>query len=398
MSEIVAVFNAGSSSVKFALYRAARGGALERTLAGAVENVAKRPELKLKQPLAQPQRAAEPPAFGASGIDHVLPPLLEWLIALQSGERLLAVGHRVVHGGGRFCAPVVVTHDVISRLESYTPLAPLHEGPNIAAMKALLGIAPGLPQVACFDTAFHATLPASAIRLALPRAYHDQGIRRYGFHGLSYEFIAENLPHYLGEAAEGRIVVAHLGSGASLCALKQRRSVATTMGFSALDGLMMATRCGALDAGVILYLIRERDMDVEELTDLLYYESGLLGVSGLSADMRVLLASPDQHAREAIELFVYRVVHELGGLAAVLGGLDALVFTGGIGENAAPVREEVCRGAAWLGVELDAAANAHDGPLISTAASRASAWVIPANEELMIARETWRLVTGAATR
>lgn len=394
MSEIIAVFNAGSSSIKFAAYWAPGDGTFRRGLSGVVENVATRPRLQITHPpLSTAARHVAPPVFREAGIECVLPPLLEWLKGLPVVARVLAVGHRVVHGGGRFTTPVLVNEQVIADLETYTPLAPLHEGPNIAAIKAMLRIAPELPQVACFDTAFHASQTPLATRFALPRELTGKGVRRYGFHGLSYEYIAESLPQHLGDRAEGRVVVAHLGSGASLCAMRERRSVATTMGFSALDGLMMATRCGALDAGVVLYLIRECGMDVDELTDLLYYKSGLLGVSGLSGDMRVLLESRDPHAREAIELFVYRIVRELGGLAAALGGLDALVFTGGIGENAAPVRERVCRGAAWLGVELDEAANARGGPRISTAASRCSAWVIPTNEELMIARETYRLVS-----
>ena len=285
---------------------------------------------------------------------------------------------------------------VIEDLERLAPLAPLHQSHNLAAIKALTKLHPKLLQVACFDTAFHCTQPQVATAYALPRALTEAGIRRYGFHGLSYEYIASVLPEYAGQAAEGKVVVAHLGQGASMCAMEARRSVATTMGFTGLDGLPMGHRCGTLDPGVVLYLMVEKGMNVVTITDLLYNRSGLLGVSGLSDDMRTLLASNDPHAEEAIQLFVYWIGRELGSLAAALGGLDALVFTGGIGEHAAAVREQVCKHAAWLGITLEIHANAIGGPCITSAESRVTAWVIPTDEDLMIARHTARLITGGS--
>ena len=304
---------------------------------------------------------------------------------MLSQHRLSAVGHRVVHGGTRFSGPVRVDVRILSELRALIPLAPLHQPHNLAAIEAVADEAPWLDQVACFDTAFHRTQPAVAQAFALPRRYADAGIRRYGFHGLSYEYVAATLPRLDQRAAAGRTVVAHLGNGASMCALEGGQSVATTMGFTALDGLMMGTRCGAIDPGVLLYLIDRHRMDAAQLQQLLYEQSGLLGVSGRSSDMRDLLASTEPAAREAIDLFVYRASRELGSLAAALGGLDALVFTGGIGENAAPIRARICQEASWLGLRLDPEANARGGPCITTADSAAAAWVVPTNEELMIA-------------
>ena len=276
-------------------------------------------------------------------------------------------------------------------------LAPLHQPHNLAAIKALAKIDPTLPQVACFDTGFHSIQPSLATTFALPRELTEAGIRRYGFHGLSYEYIASVLPDYAGASANGKVVVAHLGQGASMCAIEGGRSIATTTGFSAVDGLPMGRRCGALDPGVVLYLIGEKRMNVAAVTDLLYNRSGLLGISGISSDMRKLLASKDPHAAEAIQLFCYRIQRELGSLAAALGGLDVLVFTGGIGEHSAAVREQVCKHAAWLGIELDCSANSAHGPRITTANSRVSAWVIPTDEDLMIARHTMRLINANVT-
>jgi acetate kinase len=300
----------------------------------------------------------------------------------------MGVGHRVVHGGERFSAPVLVDAAILDQIEQLVPLAPLHQPHNVAAIRAVGRVRPEVAQVACFDTAFHRTQPPIAQLYALPRDLSAEGIKRYGFHGLSYEHIASVLPGLAGDAARGRVVAAHLGNGCSLCAMRNGASVATTMGFTALDGLPMGTRCGAIDPGVILHLLAERHMSVGEVTDLLYHRSGLLGVSGIGNDMRVLLASPAPEAAEAIDLFVYRIGRELGSLAAALGGLDTLVFTGGIGEHAAPVRARVCEDAAWLGVRLDADANRAHGPRISAANSAVSVWVIPANEEWMIARHT----------
>ncbi len=281
---------------------------------------------------------------------------------------------------------------MIVALSALTPLAPLHEPHHLAPIRALAAVEPDLPQVACFDTGFHVTNAPVVTHFALPRALAAEGVRRYGFHGLSYEYITTTLPHYLGDKADGRVVVAHLGNGASMCAIKGRKSVASTMGFTALDGLPMGTRCGAIDPGVLLYLIKEKGMDHDALSDLLYHKSGLLGVSGISNDMRSLLANPAPAAREAVEMFIYRITRELGSLAAALGGLDALIFTGGIGEHAAPVRDGVCRAAEWLGIRLDPAANARNEPRISHADSGVPVFVIPTDEDQMIAQHTARLV------
>jgi acetate kinase len=324
----------------------------------------------------------------SDALDYLVP----YLSAEIADANLRGVGHRVVHGGLAFGAPVRVDAEVVSALEALAPLAPLHQPHNLAPIKLLLERAPRLPQVACFDTAFHRTNPPLAQRFALPRALHEEGVRRYGFHGLSYEYIAGVLEEYDERAAAGRTVVLHLGNGASMCALQAGRSVTTTTGFTAVEGLPMGTRSGSLDPGVILHLIAQRGMSVAQVEQLIYNESGLLGVSGVSSDMRTLLASDEPDARLAVDLFAYRIGRELGSLAAALGGLDAIVFTAGIGEHAAPLRERVCRGAKWLGVELDEAANAAHGPRISTATSAVSAWVIPTDEELLVARHTARLL------
>ncbi len=309
--------------------------------------------------------------------------------------RIVAAGHRVVHGGMKFTSPALIDSDTLSSLKSLISLAPLHQPHNLAAIEAVAQQAPGLPQVACFDTAFHRTQPSVAQAFALPRRFTDAGVLRYGFHGLSYEYIASVLPEVDAAAAAGRTLVAHLGNGASICAMKGCRSVASTMGFTALDGLPMGTRCGAIDPGVLLYLIEQHRLDARTLEHLLYHESGLLGVSGISSDMRTLLASSDPRAAEAVDLFIYRIGREIGSLAAALGGLDALVFTGGIGENAPTIRARVCREAAWLGVQFDEAANAEGGPRISLRGSPVSAWVVPTNEELIIALHTKRLLPAA---
>jgi acetate kinase len=354
--------------------------------------------------LNRPQFLARDAAGNAIG-EHAWPDgtrlghqgAIEFLFAwgrdgVLGGHQVAAVGHRVVHGGLKFLRPALVTAEVLADLEAFIPLAPLHQPHNLAAVRAVAAHAPQLPQVACFDTSFHRTQPCVAQAFALPPCYTEEGVGRYGFHGLSYEYIASALPGIDARAAAGRTVVAHLGNGASMCALNAGKSVASTMGFTALDGLPMGTRCGAIDPGVLLYLMDRHHMDARALQELLYHESGLLGVSGVSSDMRALLASPDPRAAAAVDLFVYRIGRELGSLAAALGGLDALVFTAGIGENAAPVRARVCQDAAWLGVELDEAANQAGSPRISTASSRVTAWVVPTNEELMIAQHTRRLL------
>jgi acetate kinase len=319
--------------------------------------------------------------------------LVDWLHKHEAGWRIAGVGHRVVHGAQKFSQPVVLDAVMIDELRGFIPLAPLHQPHNLAGIDALSAALPGVPQVACFDTAFHRSQPDVAQLFALPRAITAQGVRRYGFHGLSYEYIAEVLPQRLDAArANGRVIVAHLGNGASMCAMTNLKSQASTMGFTAVDGLMMGTRTGNLDPGVLLYLMEYQQMDAKALTRLLYKESGLLGVSGISQDMRVLLESAAPEAREAVELFCYRIVREIGSLAAALGGLDALVFTGGIGERGAPVRQQVCAQLGWLGLHLDEAANSSNAPKISAADSRIGVCVIPTNEEWIIARHTAKLI------
>jgi acetate kinase len=300
-----------------------------------------------------------------------------------------------VHGGEEFDAPVRIDAAVLARLERLVPLAPLHQPHNLAPMRVIAERTPTLPQVACFDTAFHRTQEPVARAFGLPPEITGRGVRRYGFHGLSYEYIAAAFPRYDAAAARGRVVAAHLGNGASMCAMQAGRSMASTMGFTALDGLLMGTRAGSLDPGVVLYLLDELKMDARAIEKLLYHESGLLGVSGVSSDMRTLLSRDDPKSAFAIALFCYRARRELGSLAAALGGIDAIVFTGGIGEHAAPIRERICRDAAWLGVTLDERANAAGGPRISTEGSRVSTWVIATDEESMIARHTLAALEAA---
>jgi acetate kinase len=391
MTDTILVLNAGSSSIKFSLF-ADRGADLEALAGGQVEAIYNAPRFVAKD--ACGRSLSEHRWDAALDHDNALAHILEWLRDTQAaGQRLAAVGHRVVHGGTEFGAPVRLDASVVEKLQKFVPLAPLHQPHNLGPIRTLLARAPALPQVACFDTAMHRTNPPLAQMFALPQELSDAGVRRYGFHGLSYEYIASVLPGIDADAARGRCVVLHLGNGASMCALQGGRSIASTMGFTAVDGLPMGTRCGAIDPGVMLYLMDERGMDARAIEKLIYHQSGLLGVSGVSSDMRVLLDSAEPQARLAIELFCYRIVRELGSLAAALGGLDAIVFTAGIGERAAAVREQVCRAAAWLGVELDEAANAAHGPRISRDGSRTRAWVIPTNEELMIARHTRQLLS-----
>ena len=397
MNSAVLVLNSGSSSVKFALYRLGDGDSL-RLLSGQIDNIEQAPQLSLREASGETSEHALQTHSGPGRTRaEALSYLIDMLSQRAGGTGVLAAGHRVVHGGARYREPVVVDRDVLVVLESFIPLAPLHQPHNLAAIRALIDAAPGLPQVACFDTAFHSTQPRLATLYALPRELETRGVRRYGFHGLSYEHIASVLPDYLGDRAGGRVVVAHLGNGSSLCAMHERRSVATSMGFTALEGLVMGTRAGSLDPGVLLYLLQEMGMDAAAVSDLLYHRCGLLGVSGISHDMRELLASTDARAAEAVDLFVYRAVTQIGGLVAALEGLDALVFTAGIGEHAAPVRERICKGLAWLGLELDPAANARHGPRLSRVGSPVSAWVVPTNEELMIARHTLQAVRAVGS-
>src|SRR6266581_84726 len=357
MTRGILVLNAGSSSIKFALYPAA--------------------------PASDEDAAAYHGEI--EGIGHAL-----HLLVRDARRKSLA--DRVVHGGQNYAQPVRITPAVLRDLELLVPLAPLHQPHNLEAIRALAELHPGIAQVACFDTAFHAGQPGVAATFALPRALTEKGVRRYGFHGLSYEYIASILPAHLGPGADGKVAVAHLGNGASMCAMRNRHSIATTMGLSVLDGLVMGRRCGALDPGVVLYLMDCERMSSAQIAHLLYEESGLLGVSGISDDMRDLLKTDDPRAQEAIALFVYRILRELGSLAAALGGLDALVFTGGIGEHSPEIRARVCEQAAWLGLALDAAANAAGGPRISRGDSRVSIWIFPTDEELVVARHTRALM------
>jgi acetate kinase len=395
MTDEILVLNAGSSSLKFSVFRDCDPP--EMLLRGQLAALQSEPRFVAQDVSG---RIVDEHAWRAkSTLTHqeAIEFLFDW--GKQNGaRRLVAAGHRVVHGGTRFHQPARVDDEMLTELESLVPLAPLHQPHNLAAIRAIIEHAPKLPQVACFDTSFHRTQPPVAQQFALPRKLTAAGIQRYGFHGLSYEYIASRLPHVDPRAAAGRTIVAHLGNGASLCALKGGVSVATTMGFTPLDGLPMGTRCGAIDPGVLLYLMNQHGLDVPAIEQLLTHESGLLGVSGISSDMRTLLEKEksDARAAEAIDLFVYRISRELGSMAAALGGLDAVVFTGGIGENAPSIRARVCRAASWLGVELDAVTNDQGGPQISQSASQVSVWVIPTNEEFMIAQYTKKLISLAS--
>lgn len=386
MSDHIGVLNSGSSSIKFSIFRV-DGSDLLPHVSGQVEALFTQPHFIARQ---NGEVLADKTWSDGVTLNHreATEYLLVFLRNVLKDSRLVAIGHRIAHGGTRFTAPTLLNSRMLNELEKLIPLAPLHQPFNLEPIRLGLERRPELPEVGCFDTEFHSTCPEVAQVVALPRRLRNAGVRRYGFHGLSYSYIASRLPSVDLATATGKTVVLHLGNGTSMCALNACRSVATTMGFSALDGIPMGTRCGSLDPGVILYLLEHEKMQVPHLERLLYKESGLLGLSGISSDMRTLLQSRDAGAKLAVDVFVYRIGRELGSLAAALGGLNAIVFTGGIGENAAAIRERVCRDAAWLGVELDEAANDARGPRISTANSRVAAWVIPTNEELTIARQT----------
>jgi acetate kinase len=398
MNEVILALNAGSTSLKFSLFATMRDtDSLSFLYRGGIEGLGSETRFLVYNAMGQRQEDEQLTAKAAISHEDALNVLLEWIERHEDGLRLIAAGHRVVHGGTLFSAPVLVDVAVLTYLEQLVPLAPLHQPHNLTAIRSIAKIRPDIPQVACFDTAFHHTQPAVAQAFALPREVTALGVKRYGFHGLSYEYIASVLPSYVGESSDGRVVMAHLGGGASICALRGRRSVATSMGFTALDGLPMGTRCGALDPGVVLYLLSEQRMALSAVTDLLYHRSGLLGVSGESSEMHELLASDSPYAAEAIDLFVYRIRRELGSLVAVLGGLDVLVFTGGIGEHAVPIRARICQDAQWLGVRLNAEANRTGGPRISADDSAVSVWVIPTDEDLMITRHTYDVINSAET-
>jgi len=397
MDDYALVLNAGSSSLKFCVYRRPNAAAWQLASRGQIDGIGTTPRLSAKD------------EGGASLVDEkldasvgdgraALEVLARWLHASYRGARILGVGHRVVHGGATYATPVLVTPAVIEKLKALVPLAPLHQPYNIAAIEAVAERLPGVPQVACFDTSFHRHQPAVAELVPLPKAIRDAGVQRYGFHGLSYEYIASVLPEAAPEIARGRVIVAHLGSGASLCALQDGRSIDSTLGFTALDGLCMGTRPGTVDPGVILHLFQGLGLSAKDVETMLYKQSGLLGISGISNDMRDLLPSEAPAARLAVDYFVYQAAKQIGALAAVLGGVDGLVFTAGIGEHSAPIRRRLCEASAWLGVRLDIDANDRHGPRISTLDSPVSAWVIPTNEELMIARHTGAMLGIAGTR
>jgi acetate kinase len=387
VTETILVVNAGSSSIKFQLFLVAAHDELRRSLKGQIEGIGVRPRLIAKQTEGQLPIEEEWPAPEVATVPKALDKLVAFLRE-RLGTLPTAIGHRVVHGGPDFSEPTAINDAVIERLEKFTPLAPLHQPNNLAPIRAVRARQHELLQVACFDTAFHRNHPEIADRYALPEQLYEEGVRRYGFHGLSYEYIAGRLPEIAPEIAHGRVVVAHLGSGASMCAISAGKSVESTMGFTALDGLPMGTRPGQLDPGIMLYLMSEKRMSAKEIERVLYNDSGLKGLSGISNDVRELLASPDPRAKLALDHFVYRISLFAGMLAAALGGIDGLVFTAGIGENAPAIREAVAKRLTWLGLDLDAKANASGEARISNKESRVVCYVIPTDEELMIARHT----------
>jgi acetate kinase len=396
MTETILVLNAGSSSIKFQLFAVVERDGLERRMRGQVEGIGTRPRMVAKGTKGETLVDETWPAREVSQVPIALEKLIAFLRERIGGKLPNAIGHRVVHGGPDYSEPTLVSDAIIARLERFAPLAPLHQPNNLGPIRAIFERQPHLPQVACFDTAFHRGHPEVADRYAIPEALHVEGVRRYGFHGLSYEYIARRLSEVAPEIAKGRVVVAHLGSGASMCALVDGKSLECTMGFTALDGLPMGTRPGQLDAGVVLYLMSEKAMTAKAIERFLYNDCGLKGLSGISNDVRELLASSDPRAKLALDCFVYRIALFTGMLAAAMGGIDGFVFTAGIGENAPAIREAVARRVAWLGIELDAAANAEGGPLISVKGSRIPCWVIGTDEELMIASHTLGVLRARA--
>ena len=400
MSEAIVVLNAGSSSLKFSIYRI-DGDDLALVVRGQVEGVGATPRFKARDRMGAVLADAAMDTNGARvGHREAFAHVVQW-----AGERYrvalspAAIGHRVVHGGLEFSRPTLLDDEVIEKLERLVPLVPLHQPHNLAAIRAVRSLRPDLPQVASFDTAFHRGRAPVTERFGLPAELYDRGVRRWGFHGLSYASVIDQLHQIAPDIADGRVIVAHLGSGASMCAMRGGRSVDTTMGFSTLDGLPMGTRCGSLDPGVVLFLMRSQTC--QQVEKMLYDVSGLRGISGISSDVRELLASESPRAAEAIEYFVYRAVREIGSLAAATGGIDALVFTAGIGENSPVIRQRICRGLSWLGVALEHAANERGRGCISPAGRSPSAWVIPTDEERVIAADTWAVVrstAGAASR
>jgi acetate kinase len=397
MADYALVLNAGSSSLKFSVYRSSYDQDWRLSSRGQIEGIETSPRIVAKdfdgEVLIDRRLAGE-----VQDIHTALKALAAWLRSEYGPAQVLGVGHRVVHGGSRYDGPVVITRDVLTELRRLVPLAPLHQPHNLAAIEAVQEAMPDVQQVACFDTSFHRRQSAVARLIPLPPELCGAGVQRYGFHGLSYEYIASILPTVAPEVSQGRVIVAHLGNGASVCALRGGTSVDTSLGFTALDGLCMGTRPGAVDPGVILYLFQNLGLTAGEVETVLYKRSGLLGISGISSDMRELVKSVEPRAQLAVDYFVYRAAKEIGALAAVLGGIDGLVLTAGIGENSAEIRSRIIRASGWLGIELDEAANGKAGPRLSTRDSRASAWVIPTNEELMIARHTGQLLGLAVAR
>jgi acetate kinase len=390
MDDYALVLNAGSSSLKFCVFMRPEGEGWRLEARGQIEGIGTSPRLRVKD--ADGGKLADNKLEAVRNGDEAIGALAAWLRSMYGGSRVLGVGHRVVHGGARFTGPTIVTRQVLTELRELIPLAPLHQPYNLAAIEAVCERLPDVPQVACFDTSFHRGHAGVADVIPLPLDIRKGGLQRYGFHGLSYEYIASVLPEVAPEIAGGRVIVAHLGSGASLCAMKEGKSVDSTLGFTALDGLCMGTRPGALDPGVVLYLFQSLNLSPKDVETVLYKKSGLLGISGISNDMRDLVGRSEPEARLAVDYFVYRAAKEIGALVAVLGGVDGLVFTAGIGENSAEVRRRICEASMWLGVDFDPEANDRSGPRISTRRSEVSAWVIPTNEELMIARHTGSLL------
>ena len=392
MDDYALVLNAGSSSLKFCVFVRPSGASWKLAARGQIEGIGTSPRLSVKDSEGQRFADQELDASVVRDGRNAVEALAAWLRSTYGGSRVLGVGHRVVHGGARFAGPTFLTREVLAELRELIPLAPLHQPYNLAAIEAVFERLPDVPQVACFDTSFHRGQSPVAELVPLPRDLCKDGLQRYGFHGLSYEYIASVLPEMAPEIANGRVIVAHLGSGASLCAMKEGKSVDSTLGFTALDGLCMGTRPGSIDPGVVLHLFQSLRLSVKDVETVLYKKSGLLGISGISNDMRDLLGRTEPGACLAVDYFVYRAAKEIGALTAVLGGIDGLVFTAGIGENSPEVRKRICEKSAWLGIELDEEANAAGGPRITKSQSKVSAWVVPTNEELMIARHTASLL------
>ena len=390
MDAFVVVLNAGSSSLKFCSYVRPQGDQWQLADRGQIEGIGTAPRFTVRNNLGT--TLVDRAIAGVGNALNALDALAEWLRQQHPGGHIVGVGHRVVHGGPDFSGPVVLTPEVLRKLHELVPLAPLHQPHNLAAIEAVSARLPGVPQVACFDTSFHRGHSAVADLVPLPAAIRQGGVQRYGFHGLSYEYIASVLPQAAPAIAGGRVIVAHLGSGASLCAIRNGKSVDSTLGFTALDGLCMGTRPGSIDPGVVLYLFQTLGLDAKRVETLLYKQSGLLGISGISNDMRDLIDNSDPAAVLAVDYFVYRVAKEIGALAAVLGGSDGLVFTAGIGERSAAIRRRICDACVWLGLQIDTRANDAHGPRLSTTASAIEAWVVPTNEELVIARHTGQLL------